>query len=86
MRIWLLRVGVTDRVFKSDRADKDREDLPNGELASDLAGEASRRREAASYLRAARLTDDASERQALRRKAAELLAPRASRRRGRAAR
>jgi len=41
---------------------------------------------AAAYLRAARLTDDASERQALRRKAAELLEPRAARGRGRAAR
>jgi hypothetical protein len=77
---------VTDRVFKSNRANKDREDLPNRDLPSDLAGEAGRRREAASYLRAARLTDDASERQALRLKAAELLAPRASRGRGRAAR
>jgi hypothetical protein len=77
---------VTDRVFKSDRADKDRGDLPNRDLPSDLAEEAGRRREAASYLRAARLTDDASERQALRRKAAELLAPCTSRRRARAVR
>ena len=77
---------MTDRMFKSDRADEDREDLPNRDLPSDLSGEAGRRREAASYLRAARLTDDASERQALRRKAAELLAPCASRRRARAAR
>ena len=68
---------MTDRVFKSNRADEDRQDLPNRDLASDVAEDTSRRREAAACLRAARLTDDASERQALRRKAAELLAPRA---------
>ena len=73
---------MTDRAFKIDWLDKDREDIPNGELPSDPAGQADRRREAALYLRTARLTDDASERQALRRKAAELLAPRASRARG----
>jgi len=77
---------MTDRVFKSNHAEEDRQDLPNRDLASDLAGDAGRRREAAAYLRAARLTDDASERQALRRKAAELLEPRAARGRGRAAR
>jgi hypothetical protein len=37
--------------------------------------EANERRQAAAYLRAARLTDDATEREELRRKAADLLSP-----------
>ena len=44
----------------------------------DLEGrpaDAGARRQAAAYLREARLTDDPAQREALRRKAAELLAP-----------
>ncbi len=40
------------------------------------AAEVSKRQAAAAYLRAARLTDDAAERESLRRQAAELLSPR----------
>jgi hypothetical protein len=44
--------------------------------------DAAARRQAAAYLREARLTDDPAQREALRRRAAELLAP--SRRAGKA--
>jgi hypothetical protein len=54
----------------------DREELDT-RSPSDSAREAIRRRQiAASHLRAARLTDDASERAELRRLAAQLLSPR----------
>jgi len=59
----------------------DREEL-DARPPGDAAREAIRRRQtAAAYLRAARLTDDAPERAALRRLAAELLSPRRGSRR-----
>jgi hypothetical protein len=59
------------------RHDADRGPLPDGDdLQSVQARRLRDRQQAASYLRAARLTDDAAERESLRRKAAELLSPR----------
>ncbi len=56
-------------------ADNHTESLPDTNLQDAKAREPSRRQQAASFLRAARMTDDAEERESLRRKAAELLAP-----------
>ena len=72
-----------DRAPKRD-VDMDLEWLLEGEVSSDPAGEAGPRQLAASWLRAARLTDDAKERDALRRRAAELLSPRRAGRRAEA--
>jgi hypothetical protein len=65
-----------DRVPKRQN-DADRESLPDEELPTESAAAASKRQAAAAYLRAARLTDDATERESLRRQAAELLSRRA---------
>jgi len=48
---------------------------PSDEEPDARAVDATARRQAAAYLREARLTDDPAEREALRHKAAELLAP-----------
>ena len=56
-------------------ADTPTESLPDRDPQDPQARELSRRQQAASYLRAARMTDDPAERESLRRKAAELLAP-----------
>jgi hypothetical protein len=60
---------------QSTKGDEREVDASVERLPSGAAGEAGERKLAASYLRAARLTDDPSEREALRRRAAELLAP-----------
>ena len=64
-----------DRKQERHDAETDHE-LPNAESQDDPAAELTARQRAAAYLRAARLTDDAREREALRQKAAELLSPR----------
>jgi hypothetical protein len=56
---------------------RDRDDAPADAQPGDSV--ASSRRKAASYLRAAKLTDNPAERRELRRKAAELLDPRRNR-------
>lgn len=63
-----------DRVSK--RHDTGRQSVPDEKLQGEVASEASRRQTAAACLRAARLTDDAAERESLRRQAAELLSGR----------
>ncbi len=62
----------------SGRDDDERNREPPGqESEAEPAGaDVSARRKAAAYLRAAKLTDDGREREALRQKAAELLSPR----------
>lgn len=62
--------AVSSRMSVSDRDDAPA-DVPSGDSAP-----ASSRQKAASYLRAAKLTDDPAQREELRRKAAELIAPR----------
>ena len=62
--------ALSSRMSVSDRDDAPA-NIPAGESV-----QASSRQKAASYLRAAKLTDDPGEREALRRKAAELIAPR----------
>jgi hypothetical protein len=57
------------------RHDADRA-LPDDESQGEAVEELRRRQAAASLLRAARLTDDATERESLRRQAAELLSRR----------
>jgi hypothetical protein len=71
-----------DRAPKRNVAECEPESLPDRESHGDLAAETQRRQQAAALLRAARLTDDAEEREALRRKAGELLSSRPLRRRG----
>jgi hypothetical protein len=60
-----------DRVSK--RHDAGSEPAPDEKRQAEAAGEVSKRQAAAACLRAARLTDDAAERESLRRQAAELL-------------
>ena len=65
-----------DRVPKRQN-DAARESVPDEDFQAESAGELRRRQAAAACLRAARLTDDAQERESLRRQAAELLSRRA---------
>jgi hypothetical protein len=74
--------GEMDRAPKRDFSDGERESVPDPAAHDERAEEASRRQKAAAYLRAARLTDDAQEREELRRKAGELLSSRFARARG----
>jgi hypothetical protein len=60
---------------KHPDAETPTESLPDRDLQDAQARELSRRQQAASYLKAARMTDDPAERESLRRKAAELLTP-----------
>jgi hypothetical protein len=62
-----------DRTQKSRSAAKG--PWPGDEDADGRSADAGERRQAAAYLREARLTDDPAEREDLRRRAAELLAP-----------
>jgi hypothetical protein len=71
-----------DRAPKQGLAQGEPEALTRLEPHAELADETRRRQKAAALLRAARQTDSAEEREALRRKAGELLS---SRRRGRQA-
>jgi hypothetical protein len=64
-----------DRVPKRQN-DADGESVPDEDFQAQSAGEVLRRQAAAACLRAARLTDDATERESLRRQAAELLSGR----------
>jgi hypothetical protein len=64
-----------DRVPKVHDAGTDRPSLPDKNVPGEPAESVRRRQAAASYLRAARLTEDAAERESLRRQAAELLSP-----------
>ena len=70
-----------DRATKQYLAEAKTDSLPDREPHGEGALETQERQKAAAYLRAARLTDDAEEREALRRKAGELLSPRTFRRR-----
>src|SRR6185295_7380323 len=70
-----------DRAHKRDLTEVETEPMPDRESLDEDVLETQRRQKAAAYLRAARLTDDAGEREALRRKAGELLSSRAFRRR-----
>ena len=65
-----------DRRSGRDDAETNHEPPGRESQADEAGGDSSARREAAAYLRAAKLTDDAREREALRQKAAELLSPR----------
>ena len=64
----------------SGRDDAEANDERSGQDsdADAASGDVSARRKAAAYLRAAKLSDDAREQEALRQKAAELLSPRRS--------
>ena len=70
-----------DRATKQDLPEVETDSLRDRESHDEGALETQKRQQAAAYLRAARLTDDAGEREALRRKAGELLSSRTFRRR-----